>query len=46
MEPPLAAFELLAGARFNVGPRQEARLKQLVHPVHASGRVCGWKITP
>jgi len=40
------AFELLARARVQLGQRCEAKLGKLVHPVHASGAVFGWEVSP
>jgi hypothetical protein len=45
LAPAIDAFEMLAKARVNVGPRSEAAFENLVHPVHSSGRVFGWEIT-
>jgi hypothetical protein len=40
------AFETLAGRKVDLGPRCEVDLGRLVHPVHATGRVFGWRIGP
>lgn len=45
LAPAIDAFELLAKARVNVGPRCEAAFENLVHPIHAGGRVFGWEIS-
>lgn len=38
------AFETLARSRVTLGPRQHARLGELVHPVHRTGGVYAWEI--
>jgi len=38
------AFEVLARRDVQIGPRFEAPLESLVHPVHAAGAVFGWEI--
>lgn len=38
------AFEVLAGRRVDLGRRCVATFENLIHPVHASGRVYGWEI--
>jgi hypothetical protein len=43
LPPFLVFFELLAG-RVRLGPRESAKFLDLVHPVHANGRVFGWEI--
>jgi hypothetical protein len=40
------AFETLARTRVLLGPRQEAPLGTLVHPVHRAGAVLGWEVQP
>jgi hypothetical protein len=40
----IEAFEVLASHYVQLGPRQEAPLGALVHPVHASGAVFGWQV--
>ena len=40
----IEAFETLADRRVELGPRYEIELGPLVHPVHAAGRVFGWRI--
>jgi hypothetical protein len=44
LAPAIDAFETLARAKWELGPRHEARLEGLVHPVHASGAVFGWEL--
>jgi len=44
LDVALEAFELLARHWFLLGPRCEAPFTDLVHPVHASGRVFGWEV--
>ena len=44
MDPAIEAFELLARARVQLGPRASAAYADLVHPVHQAGRVFGWEI--
>ena len=46
LEQMIAAFEMLAGARVRLGPRCQATLGEMVHPVHRTGRVCAWEIRP
>lgn len=46
IDPLIEAFELLADRKVQLGPRCEVNLGALVHPVHASGRVFGWRIGP
>ncbi len=41
----VAAFEALAGQRVSLGPRLEAGIGGLVHPVHGGGAVVGWELT-
>jgi len=38
------AFEAVAARTTMLGPRQEAPLRELVHPVFAAGRVYAWEI--
>ena len=38
------AFENLAGRKVQLGLRESAMFLDLVHPVHANGRVFGWEI--
>lgn len=40
------AFEALARVRVTLGTRYSAPLQRLVHPVFASGRVFGWRVSP
>jgi hypothetical protein len=44
VDPLIAAFETLASRAVELGPRCEADLGPLVHPVHTAGRVFGWQI--
>ena len=44
MDPAIEAFELLAGRKVLLGPRESAKFLDLVHPVHANGRVFRWEI--
>lgn len=44
LEPAIAAFEALARARVRLGARLTAAIKDLVHPVHASGQVFAWEL--
>jgi hypothetical protein len=44
LDPAIDAFEMLARARVELGPRHQAEMPSLVHPVHASGRVFGWEV--
>jgi hypothetical protein len=37
-------FEVLASQSVALGPRHEAKLGTLVHPVHAAGAVFGWEV--
>jgi hypothetical protein len=40
----IEAFEAVAARTALLGRRQEAPLRQLVHPVFAAGRVCAWEV--
>jgi hypothetical protein len=44
LDSAVEAFELLAGRKVQLGPRESAMFLDLVHPVHANGRVFGWEI--
>jgi hypothetical protein len=44
LAPAIAAFELLARARAQLGARHESAFGPLVHPFHASGRMFGWEV--
>ena len=46
LDPAIYALELLASSKVNLGPRIEAVIGQLVHPVHADGRLFAWEIHP
>lgn len=46
LDPLVEAFETLTDRRVELGPRYEVDLGALVHPVHAAGRVFGWRIGP
>lgn len=40
----IEAFEAVAAKKAVLGPREEARLRELVHPVFAAGRVYAWEV--
>ena len=42
----IAAFETLARTRVTLGQRRQAPIGPLVHPVHRTGAVFGWEVTP
>jgi hypothetical protein len=42
----IAAFETLASTRVTLGPRQQVPTGPLVHPVHQTGAVFGWEVSP
>jgi hypothetical protein len=44
LEPAIAAFEILARERVNLGARHQAAMGPLVHPVHSVGHVFAWEI--
>ena len=44
VDPLIDAFETLAARKVELGPRYEVGLGPLIHPVHAAGRVFGWRI--
>jgi hypothetical protein len=44
LDPAIEAFENLAGRKVQLGLRESAMFLDLVHPVHANGRVFGWEI--
>jgi hypothetical protein len=46
LDPAIEAFERLAEVTVELGPRVEAPLVGLVHPVHTNGRVFAWEVTP
>jgi hypothetical protein len=46
LDPLIDAFETLADRRVELGPRYEVDVGPLVHPVHAAGRLFGWRIGP
>jgi hypothetical protein len=46
LEPAIEAFEILARARVQLGGRTQATLGPLVHPVHVSGTVFAWEVSP
>jgi len=46
VDPLIEAFETLVDRRVELGSRYEVDLGPLVHPVHAAGRVFGWRIGP
>jgi hypothetical protein len=45
LEPAIDAFETLARRQVALGPRCQAAMGPLVHPVHKEGRVYGWEVT-
>jgi hypothetical protein len=45
LDPCIDAFETLARERVTLGSRHEALLADLVHPVHAEGRLFGWEVS-
>jgi len=40
----IEAFEAIATRAAVLGPRQQAPLRQLVHPVFAAGQVYAWEV--
>lgn len=40
----IEAFEAVSARTTPLGPREEAPLRALVHPVFAAGRVCAWEV--
>jgi len=44
MDLGIDAFERLATATVNLGPRSVDAYNDLVHPIHAAGRVFGWEV--
>jgi hypothetical protein len=44
MDPGIDAFELLAAATVKLGSREVAPYRDLIHPIHAAGRVFGWEV--
>ena len=46
LDPAIDALELLAGATVELGSRVEAVIGDLVHPVHAYGRLFAWEVHP
>jgi hypothetical protein len=44
LDPAIEAFERLAEVTVELGPRIEAPLVALVHPVHSKGRVFAWQV--
>ena len=40
----IAAFEAIAARTAVLGPRQQASLRQLAHPVFAAGQVYAWEV--
>jgi hypothetical protein len=45
LDVAIAAFETLARARVELGPRHEQGFGPLVHPYHSMGRLFGWTIS-
>lgn len=41
----IEAFEYLAAHYVVLGARDEVRMSNLIHPVHAAGRVFGWRVS-
>ncbi len=46
LAPGIEAFETLARSRVRLGPRCMAAFSGLVHPIHASGEVFAWEVSP
>jgi hypothetical protein len=46
MNVALDAFERLASASATLSPRETALFQGLIHPIHKSGLVAGWELTP
>ena len=44
MEPAIKSCEILADQYVALGSRNHSEVKQLVHPIHKSGRVFSWEI--
>jgi len=44
--PAIEAFEILANAKVGLSPRCEAEFDGLIHPIHARGRIFGWRLSP
>ena len=44
LDPAIDAFERMARAKVELGPRCEAKFDTLWHPVYARGRAFGWSI--
>tara|TARA_B100001123_G_C15239853_1_gene998669 strand:+ start:107 stop:742 length:636 start_codon:yes stop_codon:yes gene_type:complete len=44
MDPAIEAFEVLAGRTVRLGERCASSYKELIHPVHQSGRVFAWEV--
>ncbi len=44
LEPAIEAFEILANAKVGFGPTCVAEFDDLIHPVHARGKVFGWQL--
>jgi hypothetical protein len=42
--PAIQAFEILANAQIGLGPRCVAGYDDLIHPIHAHGKVFGWQL--
>jgi hypothetical protein len=44
MSPAIDAFERLASADMRLGPRIEAEVEGLIHPIHEKGGTFGWEL--
>ena len=44
LDPMINSFETLARARHHLGPQHAADFDNLVHPIHARGRVFAWQL--
>jgi hypothetical protein len=44
LRPLIEAFEAVAGRAVALGPREEARLNALVHPLFSAGYVYAWEV--
>lgn len=45
LDPAIEAFETLASAVVELGPRNVASFEGLIHPIHERGRVFAWEIS-
>jgi len=46
LEPAIEAFEILAQAKVGLSQRYSTMFENLVHPIHARGKVFGWQLRP